>query len=70
MVRGAIIDIGRTEAIIPYENKCLMNIFKQDRLRAVLLRIEEDKELNILSRAHKILLNHYLNQVPEINEGL
>ena len=45
IVRGTIIvDIGRTEAIIPYEEQVPREYFQpKDRLRAVLLKIEEDK---------------------------
>ena len=75
MVRGAIIvDIGRTEAIIPYEEQVPREYFQpKDRLRAVLLRIEEDKRGTqlVLSRAHKNFVESlFKSEVPEINEGI
>ena len=54
--RGTIVvDIGRTEAIIPYDEQVPREYFQpKDRLRAVLLKIEEDKRGTqlIISRAH------------------
>ena len=46
ITRGTIVvDIGRTEAIIPYDEQVPREYFQpKDRLRAVLLRIEEAKE--------------------------
>ena len=75
MVRGAIIvDIGRTEAIIPYEEQVPREYFQpKDRLRAVLLKIEEDKRGTqlVLSRAHKNFVESlFKSEVPEINEGI
>ncbi len=75
MVRGAIIvDICRTEAIIPYEEQVPREYFQpKDRLRAVLLRIEEDKRGTqlVLSRAHKNFVESlFKSEVPEINEGI
>ena len=75
IVRGAIIvDIGRTEAIIPYDEQVPREYFQpKDRLRAVLLRIEEDKRGTqlILSRAHKNFVDSlFKSEVPEINEGI
>ena len=75
IVRGAIIvDIGRTEAIIPYDEQVPREYFQpKDRLRAVLLRIEEDKRGTqlILSRAHKNFVESLFRaEVPEINEGI
>ena len=75
MVRGAIIvDIGRTEAIIPYDEQVPREYFQpKDRLRAVLLRIEEDKRGTqlVLSRAHKNFVESlFKSEVPEINEGI
>ena len=59
ITRGTIVvDIGRTEAIIPYDEQVPREYFQpKDRLRAVLLRIEEAKRGTqlILSRAHKDL---------------
>ena len=75
IVRGAIIvDIGRTEAIIPYDEQVPREYFQpKDRLRAVLLRIEEDKRGTqlILSRAHKNFVESLFRaEVPEINDGI
>ena len=75
IVRGAIIvDIGRTEAIIPYDEQVPREYFQpKDRLRAVLLSIELDKRGTqlILSRAHKNFVDSLFRaEVPEINEGI
>ena len=75
ITRGTIVvDIGRTEAIIPYDEQVPREYFQpKDRLRAVLLRIEEAKEGTqlILSRAHKNFVESlFKSEVPEINEGI
>ena len=73
--RGTIVvDIGRTEAIIPYDEQVPREYFQpKDRLRAVLLKIEEDKRGTqlIISRAHKNFVESLFRaEVPEINEGI
>ena len=75
ITRGTIVvDIGRTEAIIPYDEQVPREYFQpKDRLRAVLLRIEEAKRGTqlILSRAHKDFVQSlFKSEVPEINEGI
>ena len=75
ITRGTIVvDIGRTEAIIPYDEQVPREYFQpKDRLRAVLLRIEEAKRGTqlILSRAHKDFVESlFKSEVPEINEGI
>ena len=75
ITRGTIVvDIGRTEAIIPYDEQVPREYFQpKDRLRAVLLRIEEAKRGTqlILSRAHKNFVESlFKSEVPEINEGI
>ena len=75
IVRGTIIvDIGRTEAIIPYEEQVPREYFQpKDRLRAVLLKIEEDKRGTqlIISRSHKNFVQSlFKSEVPEIGEGI
>ena len=73
--RGTIVvDIGRPEAIIPYDEQVPREYFQpKDRLRAVLLKIEEDKRGTqlIISRAHKNFVESLFRaEVPEINEGI
>ena len=73
--RGAIVvDIGRTEAIIPYDEQVPREYFQpKDRLRAVLLKIEEEKRGTqlIISRADKSFVEALFRaEVPEINEGI
>ena len=75
ITRGTIVvDIGRTEAIIPYDEQVPREYFQpKDRLRAVLLRIEEAKRGTqlVLSRAHKDFVESlFKSEVPEINEGI
>ena len=75
ITRGTIIvDIGRTEAIIPYEEQVPREYFQpKDRLRAVLLKIEEDRRGTqlIISRSHKDFVESlFKSEVPEINEGI
>jgi N utilization substance protein A len=69
-----IVDIGRTEAIIPYEEQVPREYFQpKDRLRAVLLNIEEDKRGTklVISRAHKNFVESLFKaEVPEIGEGI
>jgi len=73
--RGAIVvDIGRTEATIPYDEQVPREYFQpKDRLRAVLLKIEEEKRGTqlIISRADKSFVESLFRaEVPEINEGI
>ncbi|MBT3849891.1 transcription termination/antitermination protein NusA [bacterium] len=75
IARGSIIvDIGRTEAIIPYEEQVPREYFQpKDRLRAVLLKIEEDKRGTklVISRSHRDFVESlFKSEVPEIGEGI
>ena len=72
--RTAIIDLGRTEAILPPEHQVPKEYYKQkERLRAILIDIQESKKgpKLILSRSHPDFVKSLFQaEVPEISEGI
>jgi len=72
--RTAIVDLGRTEAILPPEHQVPKEYYKQkERLRAILIDIQESKKgpKLILSRSHPDFVKGLFQaEVPEISEGI
>ncbi len=72
--RTAIVDLGRTEAILPPEHQVPKEYYKQkERLRAILIDIQESKKgpKLILSRSHPDFVKSLFQaEVPEISEGI
>jgi N utilization substance protein A len=69
-----IVDIGRTEAILPHEHQVPKEYYKlKERIRAILIDIRETKRIPqlILSRAHPDFVRRLFEaEVPEIAEGI
>ncbi len=69
-----IVDLGRTEAILPPEHQVPREYYKpKERLRAVLVDIKETKKVPqlILSRTHIDFVKRlFQSEVPEITEGI
>jgi len=72
--RNVIIDLGKTEAILPAEHQVPKEYHKQkERLRAILIEIQEIKKgpRLILSRSHPDFVKRLFEaEVPEISEGV
>ncbi|HSG32106.1 MAG TPA: transcription termination factor NusA [Thermodesulfobacteriota bacterium] len=72
--RTAIVDLGKTEAILPPEHQVPKEYYKQkERVRAILIEIQESKKgpKLILSRAHPDFVKSLFEaEVPEISEGV
>jgi transcription termination/antitermination protein NusA len=72
--RSVIVDLGKTEAILPPENQVPKEYHKpKERLRAVLIDIIETKKgpKLILSRSHPDFVKRlFETEVPEISEGV
>lgn len=72
--RNVIVDLGRTEAILPAEHQIPKEYYKpKERIRAILIDIRETKRgpQLILSRAHPdFVKNLFKAEVPEITEGI
>ena len=70
--RSIIVDLGRTEAILPPEHQVPREYYKpKERLRAILIDIKETKRgpQLILSRSHKDFVRKLFEaEVPEIGE--
>jgi N utilization substance protein A len=72
--KNVIVDLGRTETVLPYEHQVPKEYYKpKERLRAILYDIKETKRgpQLILSRAHPSFVNRLFEaEVPEISEGI
>ncbi len=72
--KNVIVDLGRTETILPYEHQVPKEYYKpKERIRAVLYDIKETKRgpQLILSRAHPSFVSRLFEaEVPEISEGI
>jgi len=72
--RNVIVDIGRTEAILPKEQQVPREYYKpKERIRAILLDIVEAKKgpQLILSRSSNDFVRKlFMTEVPEINEQI
>lgn len=70
--RNVIVDLGRTEAVLPYEEQVPREYYKdKERIRAILLDIKESKRgpQIILSRAHVDFVRRlFESEVPEITD--
>lgn len=70
--RNVIVDLGRTEAVLPYEEQVPKEYYKnKERIRAILLDIKETKKgpQIILSRAHTDFVRRlFESEVPEITD--
>ncbi|MEZ4547424.1 MAG: transcription termination factor NusA [Thermodesulfobacteriota bacterium] len=72
--RNIIVDLGRTEAILPPEHQVPREYYKpKERLRAILFEIKETKRgpQLILSRGHKDFVKKlFESEVPEIGDQI
>jgi transcription termination/antitermination protein NusA len=72
--KNVIIDLGRTEAILPAEHQVPKEYYKpKERIRAILIDIRETKRGSqlIVSRAHPDFVRSLFKaEVPEIAEGV
>ena len=72
--KNVIIDLGRTEAVLPKEEQVPREYYRaKERIRAILLDIVESKKgpQLILSRASSEFVKKlFESEVPEINEGV
>ncbi|MCL4244697.1 MAG: transcription termination/antitermination protein NusA, partial [Candidatus Dadabacteria bacterium] len=72
--RNIIVDLGRTEAILPPEHQVPREYYKpKERLRAILFEIKETKRgpQLILSRSHKDFVKKlFESEVPEIGDQI
>ena len=70
--RNVIVDLGRTEAILPHDEQVPKEYYKtKERIRAILLDIKESKRgpQIILSRAHPDFVRKlFESEVPEITD--
>ncbi len=71
---NVIVDLGKTEAIIPRSELCGKEEFKQgDRVRALILEVQRESRgpQIVLSRAHPNFVKRLFElEVPEIYEGI
>ncbi len=71
---NVIIDLGRTEAILPYKEQIQTETYKpNDRTQALLLELRKDSKgpQVVLSRRHPNLIKAlFAMEVPEISEGI
>ncbi|MEA3305847.1 MAG: transcription termination factor NusA [Candidatus Omnitrophota bacterium] len=69
-----IVDLGKTEALLPRKEMCPKDNFKQgDRVRALILEVKKTTKgpQIILSRTHPIFVKRLFElEVPEIDEGI
>lgn len=69
-----IIDLGKTEAVLPRKEMCPKDNFKQgDRVRALILEVKKSARgpQIVLSRIHPMLVKRLFElEVPEIDEGI
>ena len=72
--RTVIVDLGRTEAIMPAEQQVPKEYYKiKERVRAILVDIKETKRVPqlIISRAHPDFVKRlFENEVPEIADAI
>lgn len=72
--KNVIVDLGRTETVLPYEHQVPKEYYKpKERVRAILYEIKETKRgpQLILSRAHPTFVSRLFEaEVPEISEGI
>ncbi|MDD5680867.1 MAG: transcription termination factor NusA [Candidatus Omnitrophica bacterium] len=69
-----IIDLGKTEAMLPRKEMCPKDNFKQgDRVRALILEVKKSTKgpQIVLSRTHPMFVKRLFElEVPEIDEGI
>jgi len=69
-----VVDLGKTEAILPRKEMCQKDNFKQgDRVRALILEVKRSTKgpQIILSRTHPMFVKRLFElEVPEIDEGI
>jgi len=72
--KNVIVDLGRTETILPFEHQVPREYYKtKERIRAILFDIREAKRgpQLILSRANpSFVMRLFQSEVPEISEGI
>lgn len=69
-----IVDLGKTEAVLPRKEMCPKDNFKQgDRVRALILEVKKSTKgpQIVLSRTHPMFVKRLFElEVPEIDEGI
>ena len=69
-----VVDLGKTEAILPRKEMCSKDNFKQgDRVRALILEVKKSTKgpQIVLSRTHPMFVKRLFElEVPEIDEGI
>lgn len=72
--KNVIVDLGRTETVLPFEHQVPQEYYKpKERIRAILFDIRETKRgpQLILSRTHPMFVRSlFRSEVPEISEGV
>ncbi len=72
--RSVVVDLGRTEAILPYSHKAPKEFYEpKDRIKALLLEIDNEKRIPrlILSRvAPDFVKRLFESEIPEIADGI
>jgi len=72
--KNVIVDLGRTETVLPFEHQVPREYYKtKERIRAILFDIREAKRgpQLILSRANpSFVMRLFQSEVPEISEGI
>lgn len=72
--RSIVVDLGRTEAILPYSHKAPKEFYEpQERVKALLFEIDEERKVPrlILSRvAPDFVRRLFEGEVPEIADGI
>ncbi len=72
--RNVVVDLGRTEALLPYSHKAPKEFYEpKDRIKALLLEIDEEKRIPqlILSRvAPDFVKRLFESEVPEIADAI
>ncbi len=72
--RSVVVDLGRTEALLPYSQKAPKEFYEpKDRIKALLFEVDEEKKIPrlILSRvAPDFIKRIFEGEVPEIADGV
>lgn len=72
--RNVVVDLGRTEALLPYSHKAPKEFYEpKDRIKALLLEIDTERKIPqlILSRvAPDFVKKLFESEVPEIADGI
>lgn len=68
-----IVDIGRTEAVLPFSEQCRNELYRQgDRVRVVIIHVHRQSKgpQVVVSRAHpSLLIRLFEMEIPEVYDG-